>query len=99
MQIKQVFGARVVIRRVEAEAKTSSGIFLPEKVAEENRARQGAVLLVGDGMWGMNGEKIPMTVKAGDQVIYKEFSGVEVKDGEDTLVIINEGDILAVIES
>lgn len=93
----KVMGARVVLKRDDVKQTTESGIILPEKTAEENRAKAGVVVAVGDGMRVDDVRRIPMTVKVGDRVIYREFAGVEVQDNGEEFVIINEGDILAIV--
>lgn len=86
---------RVVIKPVEAEEKTKSGIVLPDTAKE--KPQQGDVVAVGPGRYE-NGQLIPMEVKVGDRVIYSKYGGTEVKlDGEEYL-ILSSRDIYAVIE-
>lgn len=88
---------KILVRRDEAETKTSSGIFLPETGKE--KPKTGVIAAVGDGSLNTDtGERIPLTVKKGDRVIFTSYAGTEVKlDGEE-LLIMSEDDILAVID-
>lgn len=97
MKIKKLIGARLLVKRVDVQTELPSGIVLPDEVAEKERGREGVVVMVGDGMWSDDGTKIPMTVKEGDRVLYREFAGYEFEDEGETYVIINEGDILAIL--
>jgi len=75
-------GDRVVIRVLEKEEKTASGIYLPDTAKE--KPSQGEVIAVGDGKVLDNGERSAMEVKAGDKVIFSKYAGTEVKvDGQD----------------
>ena len=86
---------RVVIRRLEAEEKTSGGIIIPDTAKE--KPMEGEVVAVGPGARGEDGKVQPMDVKAGDRVLFGKWSGTEVKlDGED-LLIMKESDIMGVI--
>ncbi len=87
-------GDRVVLKVIEQEEKTESGIVLPDKAKE--RPQEGKVMAVGPGKVLDNGAKAPVEVKEGDRVIFSKFAGSEVKvDGEDYL-IIRQDDILAI---
>jgi chaperonin GroES len=87
-------GDRVVIRPEAAEEKTSSGLFIPDTAKE--KPQRGKVLSVGPGRVE-NGNKIDMTVKEGDTVLYGKYSGTEITlDGEDVL-IVREADILGIV--
>jgi chaperonin GroES len=87
---------RVVIRRVEEETKTAGGILLPGSAAE--KPSQGEVVAVGKGLITENGEVRPLDVKAGDKVLFGQYSGSTVKvDGEE-LLIMKETEIFAVLE-
>ena len=86
---------RVIVKRVDSETKTASGIVIPDAAAE--KPDQGEVLAVGPGRKNDKGELVAMNVKAGDRVLFGKWSGTEVKvDGED-LLIMKESDILGVI--
>ena len=87
---------RVVIRRVEAEEKTTGGIIIPDTAKE--KPMEGEVVAVGPGARGEDGKIQPLDVKSGDRVLFGKWSGTEVKlDGED-LIIMKESDIMGVIE-
>ena len=87
---------RVVVRRVEAEEKTSGGIIIPDTAKE--KPMEGEVVAVGPGARGEDGEIQPLDVKTGDRVLFGKWSGTEVKlDGED-VIIMKESDIMGVIE-
>ena len=87
---------RVLVRREEEETKTAGGIVLPGSAAE--KPSRGAVIAVGNGKIQENGDVRALDVKAGDKVIFGQYSGNTVKvDGEE-LLIMSEAEILAVIE-
>ncbi|MBO8169271.1 MAG: co-chaperone GroES [Thermoanaerobacteraceae bacterium] len=95
MKIKPL-GDRVVVKVVEREEKTASGIVLPDTAKE--KPQEGEVVAVGSGRVLENGERVALEVKEGDRVIYSKFAGSEIKlDGEEYL-ILSERDILAVVE-
>ena len=90
-------GSHVVVEPVVQEEKTASGIFLPDTAAKE-KPQQGKVIAVGTGKYTDNGQLIKLEVKAGDEVVFANYSGTPVKiDGKDYLVL-EERDILAIIE-
>jgi len=87
---------RVLVRRVEQEAKTAGGIIIPDTAKE--KPMEGEVIAVGPGARDENGRLQPLDVKAGDRVLFGKWSGAEIKlDGED-LVIMKESDIMGVID-
>jgi len=87
---------RVLVRRIEAEAKTRGGIIIPDTVKE--KPIEGEILAVGTGTRDEQGKVHPLDVKAGDRVLFGKWSGTEVKiDGED-LMVMKESDIMGVIE-
>lgn len=88
-------GERVVIEVSENDAKTASGIVLPDTAKE--KPQKGTVVAVGSGKLLDNGERAPMEVKAGDQIIFSKYSGTEVKDGDKEYLIVRKSDILAVL--
>ena len=90
-------GDKVVVKALEAEEQTKSGLFIPDTAKE--KPQKGTVIAVGTGEWDKKGEKrIPLDVKAGDIVIYGKYGGTEVKvDGEDYL-ILGVRDIYAIDE-
>ena len=86
---------RVVVRRVEEEAKTAGGIIIPDTAQE--KPQQGEVIAVGAGARDSKGDIVAPDVKAGDKVLFGKWSGTEVKiDGED-LLIMKESDIMGVL--
>jgi len=96
MSIRPLYD-RVVIRRVEEEATSAGGIVLPGSAAE--KPSQGEVVAVGAGKALENGEIRALSVKVGDSVMFGKFSGSEVKVDAETLLIMREDDILAVVEA
>ena len=88
-------GDRVVIRVLEKEEKTASGIFLPDTAKE--KPSQGEIVAVGEGEVLKNGQRGAMEVKVGDKIIFSKYAGTEVKvDGKD-LLILSQRDVLAII--
>ena len=88
---------RVIVKRLEEERKTASGIVIPDTAAE--KPDQGEVVAVGTGKIMDNGEVRKMAVKAGDRVLFGKYSGQTVKvDGEE-LLVMREEDIMGVIEA
>jgi chaperonin GroES len=86
---------RVVVKLVEREDKTSSGIVLPDTAQE--KPQKATVMAAGPGKYGDNGQLVPMPVKKGDVVVFARYSGTEVKvDGEEYLVL-RASDILGVL--
>ena len=87
---------RVVVRRIDEEAKTAGGIIIPDTAKE--KPQQGEVVAVGPGARNEKGDLITLDVKAGDRILFGKWSGTEVKiDGEE-LLIMKESDIMGVIE-
>lgn len=91
MRLKPL-GDRIVIRQIDAEDVTASGIVLPDTAQE--KPQRGEVLAVGEGRYD-DGVRVPLDLVVGDEVIYSKYGGTEVEiDGED-LLIIRESDVLA----
>jgi chaperonin GroES len=89
-------GDRVLIKALEREEKTKSGIVLPDTAKE--KPQEGRVLAVGSGKLLDNGTKVPLEVQVGQKVIFSKYAGTEVKvDGEE-MMILNERDVLAIVE-
>ena len=87
---------KIVVKRLEADAKTAGGIVFPDSAKE--KPKQGKVLSLGDGKRLETGGRAPMLVKEGDRVLFSSYAGNEVTiDGEEYL-IMTEDDILAVVE-
>ena len=90
-------GARVVVKALEREEITKSGIVLPDTAKE--KPQEGKVLAVGPGDRDESGKRIPVELKEGDRVLFQKYAGTEFKlDGEE-LLILSEKDVLALIES
>jgi chaperonin GroES len=89
----QPLADRVLVKPIEKEEKTKSGIYLPDTAKE--KPQEGEVLAVGPGKMSEDGKRIPLEIKVGDVVLYAKYGGTEIKvDGED-LMILRESDILA----
>ena len=86
----------VLIRPVEAETKTASGIILPDSVKE--KPQMGVVMAVGAGKVGPKGDKHPMVVKVGQKVMYKKWGGNEIKVAGEEWTLVSQEDILAVVQ-
>jgi len=87
---------RVIVKRLDTERKTSSGIVIPDNAAE--KPDQGEILAVGNGKIQEDGKVRPMAVKTADKVLFGKYSGQTVKvDGEE-LLVMREEDIMAVVE-
>lgn len=88
-------GERIVIKILESEEKTKSGIFIPDTAKE--KPQMGEVIAVGSGRVLENGQKIALDVKVGDKVLFAKYAGTEVKlDGEEYMVL-KESDVLAIV--
>ncbi len=95
MKVKPLYD-RLLVKRVEAEEKTKGGIILPDTAKE--KPRQGSVVAVGQGKLNDKGERVAMTVKEGDTVLFSSYAGTDIQiDGEDFL-IMREDDILGIIQ-
>ena len=89
-------GDRVLIKALEREEKTKSGIVLPDTAKE--KPQEGWVKAVGSGKLLDNGTRVPLEVQVGQKVIFSKYAGTEVKvDGEE-MMILNERDVLAIVE-
>jgi chaperonin GroES len=84
---------RVIVKTVESEDVTASGILLPDSAQE--KPQRGKVVAVGEGRMDKHGKRIPMDVKKGDEVIYSKYGGTEVKIDDEDLLIMKVSDILA----
>ena len=90
-------GDKIIVKRQEAESQTESGIYLPESA--KDKPKQGKVIALGDGNLNKEtGERLPFTVKKGDEVIFSSYSGTEVKIEGDDFLIMTEDDILGIID-
>jgi chaperonin GroES len=97
MKLKPL-GDRLIVRAIEEEETTASGLLLPDTAKE--KPQKGEVIAVGEGRYDEDGEKrIPLDVSQGDTVLYSKYGGTEIKvDGED-LLVLRESDVLAKVEN
>jgi chaperonin GroES len=87
-------GDRVIVKAIEEEETTASGLVLPDTAKE--KPQKGTVVAVGDGAWDDDGEKrIPLDVAEGDEVLYSKYGGTEIKVDGDDLLVLRESDVLA----
>ena len=87
---------RLVIKAIEAEQTTASGLVIPDTAKE--KPQEGEVIAVGPGRVDDNGNRVPLDVSVGDKVIFSKYGGTEVKYGGEDLLILSARDVLAVIE-
>jgi len=96
MKLKPL-GDRLIVRAIEEEETTVSGIVLPDTAKE--KPQKGKVLAVGDGKIDDNGARVPLDVAEGDEVLYSKYGGTEIKvDGEE-LLVLRESDVLAKVQA
>ncbi|GAA4517280.1 co-chaperone GroES [Brevibacterium yomogidense] len=86
---------RIVVRQVEAEQTTASGLVIPDTAKE--KPQEGEVVAVGPGRVADNGTRIPLDVQVGDKVVYSKYGGTELKHGGDEYLVLSARDVLAVI--
>ena len=86
---------RILVRPLEAEDKTESGIYLPESAKE--KPQQAKVIAIGNGRVLDNGERAPFQVKKGDTILIGKWGGTEVKIDDDEMLVIGEDEILGVL--
>jgi len=87
---------RIVVRRIEAEEKTSGGIIIPDTAKE--KPMEGEVVAVGPGARDESGKLVPIDLKAGDCILFGKWSGTEVKIGGEELLIMKESDVMGVLD-
>ncbi len=87
---------RIIVKRLDQETQTASGIVLPETAAE--KPDQGEVLAVGNGKIQENGQVRPLDVKVGDRVLFGKYSGQTVKVEGDELLVMREEDVMAIVQ-
>ena len=90
-------GDRVVVRRIEGEAKTKGGIIIPDNAKE--KPQEGEIVAVGPGARNDQGEIIALDVKPGDRVLFGKWSGTEVKIDGAELLIMKESDLMGVLDT
>ena len=88
-------GDRIVLKQVETEEKTKSGIILPDSAKE--KSQEALVVAVGPGK-AVDGKLTPMQVKEGDKVIYSEYAGTEVELDDEKYIIVGQDDIIAIVK-
>ena len=89
----QPLADRVLVKPIEKEEKTKSGIYLPDTAKE--KPQEGEIIAVGPGKMTDDGKRIPMDLKVGDRVIYAKYGGTEIKIDDVEMMILRESDILA----
>jgi len=87
---------RIVIKQVEAEQVTASGLVIPDTAKE--KPQEGEVVAVGPGRIDDNGNRVPLDVKVGDVVLYSKYGGTEVKYAGEEYLVLSARDVLAIIE-
>ncbi|MFO8112760.1 MAG: co-chaperone GroES [Desulfosalsimonadaceae bacterium] len=95
MKIKPL-NDRILVKRLEEEAKTRGGIIIPDSAKE--KPAQGEVIAVGDGKLGDDGKRVPLQVKKGDRVLFAKYAGTEIKIEDEEHLVMREDDILGIIE-
>jgi chaperonin GroES len=90
-------GDRVVVEPLEQEERTETGLYIPETAKE--KPQKGKILAVGAGRRDEDGKRIPMDVEKGQNILFAKYGGTEVKIDGKKLLILKEGDILAILES
>jgi chaperonin GroES len=88
---------RVVIKPIEAEQTTASGLVIPDTAKE--KPQEGEVVAVGEGRYDDKGARIPVDVKVGDKVVFSKYGGTELKYGNEEFLILGSRDILAIVEA
>ena len=88
-------GDRVIVERLGSTEKTRGGLYLPDTAQE--KPQEGKVIAVGSGKMLKNGKTAPLTVKAGDKILFGKYSGSEIKVDDKEYVFLSEDDILAII--
>jgi chaperonin GroES len=89
----QPLADRVLVKPIEKEEMTKSGIYLPDTAKE--KPQEGEVIAVGPGKMSEDGKRIALDIKVGDTVIYAKYGGTEIKIDDEELIILRESDILA----
>lgn len=89
-------GDRLVIRPAGREETTASGIVLPDTAKE--KPQRGTIIAAGEGLRDDDGDRIPLDVKVGDEVLFAKYAGTEFKLNDEDLLILSQKDVLAVVE-
>ena len=96
MNVKPL-GDKLLVQRAEPQEQTDSGIYIPESA--KDKPKEGTIIAVGNGHLNQDtGERIPFTVKKGDQVLFTSYAGTEIKIDSNEYLIMTEDDILGIIE-
>ena len=88
-------GDRVIVQRLGSAEKSKGGLYLPDSAQE--KPQEGRVIAVGSGRTLKSGKVVPLSVKAGDRILFGKYSGSEIKVDEKEYVFLNEDDILAIV--
>ena len=88
-------GDRVIVQRLGSAEKSKGGLYLPDSAQE--KPQEGKVIAVGSGRMLKNGKTVPLSVKAGDKIIFGKYSGSEIKVDDKEYVFLSEDDILAIV--
>ena len=89
-------GEKVLLKRLEAEERTKGGIVLPDTAKE--KPQKGIVLAVGDGRLTKDGKRVPFQVAKGNKVLFSSYAGSEIKIEGEEYMLMDEGDILAILD-
>ena len=87
---------RILVQRVEEETTTRGGIIIPDTAKE--KPAEGKVVAVGNGKVGDDGKRVPLEVKKGDRILFRKYSGTEVKVSGEEYLIMREDDVLGIID-
>jgi chaperonin GroES len=90
-------GGRIIVRPLEEEEVTESGLIIPDTASKE-KPQQGVVVALGTGKITEDGDKLDFQVQVGDKVLFKKYSPDEVEIGGEELLVMEEGDVLGIIE-
>lgn len=87
---------RVIVRRLEEQKTTASGLIIPDSATE--KPSEGVVVAVGNGKKNDHGDLVALELKVNDKVLFGQFAGTEIKVDNETLLVMSEGDVVAIIE-
>lgn len=87
---------RLIVKRLEAESRTKSGLYIPEQAKE--KPQQGEVLAAGQGFMKEDGSLRPMSVKTGEKILFGKFAGTEIEIDGERFLIIREDDVLSIVD-
>ncbi len=95
MNIRPLYD-RVIVRRMEEEKTTASGLIIPDSATE--KPAKGEIIAIGNGKLDDHGKPVALAVSVGDTVLFTQYAGTEIKSGSETLLVMREDDIVAIIE-